>query len=144
MPKIPVGNTFLKRQTPPTLFDRLPAVGRQLDVVEQGDSGEPGLFYTHPNGTLWVGDCVRWLESLKPASVDMVFADPPYNIGKADWDEFASHDDYLEWSLRWIEQAARVLKPHGSLYVCGFSEILADLRRPAAEVAVHSLKTGAA
>ena len=76
---------------------------------------------------------MRWLESLEPASVDMVFADPPYNIGKADWDEFESHDDYMEWSLRWIEQAARVLKPHGSLYVCGFSEILADLRRPAAE-----------
>ena len=102
--------------------------------MEQGDSGEPRLFYTHPNGTLWVGDCVRWLESLEPASVDMVFADPPYNIGKADWDEFALHDEYLQWSLRWIEQAARVLKPHGSLYVCGFSEILADLRRPAAEL----------
>ena len=31
---------------------------------------------------------------------DLVFADPPYNIGKADWDEFELHDAYIEWSLR--------------------------------------------
>ena len=61
----------------------------------------------------------------------MVFADPPYNIGKADWDHFESHDEYIAWSVEWIELAARALKPTGSLYVCGFSEILADLRRPA-------------
>ena len=65
--------------------------------------------------------------------MDLIFADPPYNIGKADWDEFESHDAYIEWSLRWIELASRALKPHGSLYVCGFSEILADMRRPAAK-----------
>ena len=51
---------------------------------------------------------MRWLESLEPASVDLIFADPPYNIGKADWDEFDSHDDYIEWSLRWIELASRL------------------------------------
>jgi hypothetical protein len=79
MPKIPVGNTFLKRQPPHTLFDQLPAIGKQHEAGGPADSGEPRLFYTHPNGTLWIGDCVRWLESLEAASVDMVFADPPYN-----------------------------------------------------------------
>ncbi len=133
MPKIPVGNTFLERQPSHTLFDRLPAVGRRHEAGEPADAAEPRLFYTHPNGMLSVGDSVRWLKSLEPASVDLIFADPPYNIGKADWDEFDSHDDYIAWSLRWIGEAARVLKPHGSLYVCGFSEILADLRRPAAQ-----------
>jgi site-specific DNA-methyltransferase (adenine-specific) len=108
-------------------------VGLRHKIQEDETQVSPEAFYTHPNGTLWVGDSVRWLESLEPASVDLIFADPPYNIGKADWDEFDSHDAYIEWSLRWIELASRVLKPHGSLYVCGFSEILADLRRPAAE-----------
>ena len=37
----------------------------------------------------------------------------------------------MDWSLQWIEEAARVLKPNGTLYVCGFSEILADLKLPA-------------
>ncbi|MFR2086266.1 MAG: DNA-methyltransferase [Bifidobacterium bifidum] len=49
---------------------------------------------------------------------------------KADWDDFGSQERYIEWSMRWIEQASRILKPTGSLYVCGFSEILADLKHP--------------
>jgi site-specific DNA-methyltransferase (adenine-specific) len=133
MPKIPVGNTFLARAVSPPLFDQLPPIGQRHEVHNQDDPALPQLFYSHPNGNLWVGDSIEWLRSLEPASVDLVFADPPYNIGKADWDEFQSHDAYIEWSLRWIELASRVLKPQGSLFVCGFSEILADLRRPAAK-----------
>lgn len=89
------------------------------------------LFYRHPNGELWLGDAVDWLRSLPPASVDLIFADPPYNIKKAEWDSFESQQAYVEWSMKWIEQAARVLKPEGSLYVCGYSEVLADLKLPA-------------
>lgn len=63
-------------------------------------------------------------------SVDLVFADPPYNIKKAEWDTFDNHQAYVAWSVQWIEQAARVLKPAGTLYICGFSEILADLKAP--------------
>lgn len=87
--------------------------------------------YAHPNGELLVGDAVKWLHSLEAESVDLIFADPPYNIKKAEWDTFESQQKYVDWSLLWIEQAARVLKPTGTLYVCGFSEILADLKLPA-------------
>ncbi|WP_448604096.1 DNA-methyltransferase [Thermoleptolyngbya sp.] len=89
------------------------------------------LQYTHAHGRLYQGDSVEWLASLATDSVDLVFADPPYNLKKAEWDHFASQEQYIAWSLGWIEQAARVLKPTGSLYICGFSEILADLKRPA-------------
>ncbi len=89
------------------------------------------LQYTHAHGRLYRGDSVEWLASLATDSVDLVFADPPYNLKKAEWDHFASQEQYIAWSLGWIEQAARVLKPTGSLYICGFSEILADLKRPA-------------
>lgn len=92
---------------------------------------EPTLFYQHPNGKIWIGDAVVWLQSLPDSSVDLVFADPPYNIKKAEWDTFKSQQAYLEWSLLWIKQAARVLKDTGTLYVCGFSEILADIKLPA-------------
>ena len=122
MPKIQVGNTFLQRRSPPSLFDHIEPIGQRHELIEQADPLSPRAFYSHPHGTLWIGDCMRWLGSLEPASVDLIFADPPYNIGKADWDEFDSHDAYIEWSIRWIELASRALKPHGSLYVCGFSE----------------------
>ena len=71
-----------------------------------------------------------WLKSLKASSVDMIFADPPYNIKKADWDSFESQEAYISWSMEWISEASRVLKKTGSLFVCGFSEIFADLKHP--------------
>jgi site-specific DNA-methyltransferase (adenine-specific) len=86
------------------------------------------LVCTTELGRLARGDALAWLPTLPAASVDLVFADPPYNIGKASWDNFASDQAYLAWSERWIGEAARVLKPSGSIYVCGFSERLADLK----------------
>jgi len=91
----------------------------------------PVLFYSHPNGALWVGEARAWLRSLETESVDLIFADPPYNLKKAEWDTFESQQEYVHWSLQWIEEAARVLKPTGTLYICGFSEVLADLKLPA-------------
>jgi site-specific DNA-methyltransferase (adenine-specific) len=88
------------------------------------------ISYRNQNGCLYEGDSLVWLKLLQKNSVDLVFADPPYNLNKADWDNFESQEVYIEWSLQWIEEAARILKPNGSLYICGFSEILADLKHP--------------
>ncbi|OGR83854.1 MAG: restriction endonuclease subunit M [Elusimicrobia bacterium RIFCSPLOWO2_01_FULL_54_10] len=86
------------------------------------------LQYETKNGKLFCGDSLEWLSSLKDGSVDLIVADPPYNIKKTEWDCFESHAEYVEWSRRWIERASRVLKPFGTLYVFGFSEILADIK----------------
>lgn len=94
---------------------------------------DQSLYYRHPNGEIWLGDSLQWLKKLPDESVDLVFADPPYNIKKADWDSFESQEVYVEWSMQWISQAARVLKTNGTMYVCGFSEILADLKHPASK-----------
>lgn len=128
MPTKPVGNRFLERTAELPLFSGEEAVGRVQPRPERG----PWTYYEHPSGTLTCGDALEWLASLEPESVDLAFADPPYNLGKADWDSFESHDAYVEWAVEWIALVARALKPTGSLYVCGFSEILADLRRPGA------------
>jgi site-specific DNA-methyltransferase (adenine-specific) len=79
-------------------------------------------------GKLYNMDVIKFLGQLENNSVDMIFADPPYNINKAEWDTFQSQQEYVEWSLEWIREANRVLKENGTLYVCGFSEILADLK----------------
>ena len=89
---------------------------------------EVHLHYENKLGKLFLGDSLAWLKSLKSETVDLVFADPPYNINKADWDNFESHEHYVAWSRDWLKQAARVLKKDGTLYVCGFSEILADVK----------------
>lgn len=122
------GSGPFPRNTSNTFF----GVKESRGVIRNTDpeSQTPQLYYEHPNGQLWRGDAIAWLRGLPSESVDLVFADPPYNIKKAEWDDFESHQAYVEWSVRWIEEAARVLKPEGTLYICGFSEILADLKAP--------------
>lgn len=88
-------------------------------------------LFCRANGLLYQADSIDWLKQLPANSVDMVFADPPYNIKKADWDKFESQEQYIEWSMQWMKEAARILKPAGSLFICGFTEILADLKHPA-------------
>jgi site-specific DNA-methyltransferase (adenine-specific) len=84
-------------------------------------------------GSLYSVDANKFLRSLDTESVDLIFADPPYNIKKAEWDTFASQKQYVEWSSEWIREASRVLTKQGSLYICGFSEILADLKWAASQ-----------
>ena len=125
---------FARAKRPPDqadLFGAARARGIRLPVADGLPPEEPRKVYEHPNGSLWQGDAARWLQTVPDASVDLVVADPPYSIKKAEWDTFESQQAYVEWSLGWIREAARVLTPVGTLYVCGFSEILADLRLPA-------------
>lgn len=112
--------------------DKMILMGRLRDIIPDNLSPEhPTLFYTHPNGNIWIGDALHWLSSIESETVDLIFADPPYNINKADWDTFESQSAYVEWSIKWVKEAARVLKPNGTLYICGFSEIIADIKLPA-------------
>lgn len=127
-----MGKTLLRNKTIPTFFGELQVKGEKLFVdFKQKQNEEPSLFYQHPHGQLWQGSSINWLKSLEAESIDLIFADPPYNIKKADWDTFESQEEYIKFSMQWIEQASRVLKPTGTLFICGFSEILADLKHPA-------------
>ncbi len=106
---------------------------RKEDVTKKNLSTEVKIHHTNSKGTLYTGDSIEWLKNLPSSSVDLVFADPPYNINKADWDSFESQEHYIAWSMQWISESARILKNTGSLYICGFSEILADLKHPASK-----------
>jgi site-specific DNA-methyltransferase (adenine-specific) len=86
------------------------------------------IRYTTSLGQLLHGDGLAWLRQAPEASVDLVVADPPYGIRKAEWDTFESIQSYVAWSREWVEECARILRPHGSLYICGFSEILAEVQ----------------
>ena len=102
-----------------------PSIQRPIDIFA---TRAATTSYEAPNGELFVGDSATWLRSIKDASVDLIVADPPYNIGKAEWDDLGTMKEYVAWCVEWAQEAARVLKPTGSMYVCGFSEILADVK----------------
>ncbi len=126
-----MGKTLSRNTEIPSFFGTIQLKGERLEIDTTKDINTPSLFYKHQNGELWQGNSIDWLKSLKSESVDLIFADPPYNIKKADWDTFESQEEYIKFSIQWIEQAARVLKPTGTLFICGFSEILADIKHPA-------------
>ena len=62
---------------------------------------------------LRLGDCLEVMKSIPDKSVDAVITDPPYNIGKADWDKI---ENYINWCGSWIIECQRVLKDNGSFY----------------------------
>lgn len=126
--------TYTRNKEIVTFFGEPMHKGTYLEIDNNElDPEFPALFYKHPNGEIWVGDAIAWLRTLESESVDLIFADPPYNIKKAEWDTFESQQEYVNWSIQWIEETARVLKSTGTLYICGFSEILADLKLPASK-----------
>lgn len=123
---------------PPSLQVELPVFPTQGTVhALNSPNCVAQLHYENSGGKLFQGDAIGWLKSLKASSADLVFADPPYNIKKAEWDDFKTMQAYVAWSREWIAEAARVLKPNGTLYVCGFSEIIADVKVAVAPLFAH-------
>ncbi len=90
---------------------------------------------TLPVDTILVGDCITHMNALPAGSVDLVFADPPYNLQLEDgltrpdqsrvdavdddWDKFQSFAHYDAFTRAWLKAARRVLKPDGALWVIG-------------------------
>ena len=72
-------------------------------------------------------DIIEVLRGLKNESAQIVIADPPYNIGKdfGNKSDKQPMDEYLRWCDEWIEGCLRVLKDDGTMFIYGFSEILA-------------------
>ncbi len=82
-------------------------------------------------GTIVRGDCIATMNAWPAESVDLVFADPPYNIGFAydgHYEDTKSDDEYLGWTYDWIDAATRLLKPSGSMYILIGDEYAAETR----------------
>lgn len=75
-------------------------------------------------------DCITGMKKITSESVDIVICDPPYNIGKdfGNDSDKQKMDEYLLWCDEWIKECLRILKPNGTMYIYGFSEILAFIR----------------
>lgn len=70
------------------------------------------------------GDVLKGLSELPSESIDLIFADPPYNIGK-DFDGLVENwkeEEFLEWCYTWLDECYRVLKPSGTFYLMNSTE----------------------
>lgn len=72
-------------------------------------------------------DCIEFMKTLESDSAQIVLCDPPYNIGKdfGNDSDKQKMNDYLIWCDNWINECLRILKPNGTMFIYGFSEILA-------------------
>ncbi|MFY9831353.1 MAG: site-specific DNA-methyltransferase [Methylocystis sp.] len=106
----------------------------QLKVTRTG-SRVSGLPRAVSRNSVLRGDSVEILRAMAPESVDLVFADPPYNLQLAnkltrpdqslvagvddDWDKFADFAEYDAFTRDWLEAARRVMKPQATIFVIG-------------------------
>ncbi len=91
--------------------------------------------YNLPLNKIIKGDCIKSMRSLPDNSIDVIFADPPYNLqlkndlSRPDsskvngvtegWDRFKSFEEYDKFTKDWISEAQRILKPEGTIWVIG-------------------------
>ena len=83
-------------------------------------TGAPAPYYVSAVGALFADDCLTVLPFVADESVDTVFADPPFNLGKKYGKR--SNDDlsdsgYMEWCRKWVAESARALKPGGAFFL---------------------------
>jgi modification methylase len=112
----------------------------QIQVSRTGTSRArrlpaPGATPTVPLDQILVGDCIEMINRLPAESVDLVFADPPYNLQLEgalsrpdqsvvdavddDWDKFSSFSVYDQFTRDWLKAVRRVMKKNATLFVIG-------------------------
>ena len=85
--------------------------------------------------SILLGDCIKIMKDIPDNSIDLIFADPPYNLQlqgelwrpnqtKVDavndkWDKFSSFEEYDNFSIEWLKECRRILNPEGSIWVIG-------------------------
>ena len=110
-------------------------VGEKARLRAVKEVARPDLPPNLPLGRILDGDCVEAMRGLPDASIDLVFADPPYNLqlggdlSRPDgshvdavtdhWDQFASFAIYDQFTKDWLTEVKRILKPNGALWVIG-------------------------
>jgi site-specific DNA-methyltransferase (adenine-specific) len=81
-------------------------------------------------GRIHQGDCLDLLQQIESGTIDLVFADPPFNIGYQ-YDQYHDRqddEDYVAWSRAWMDEVHRVLKPNGTFWLAIGDEYAAELK----------------
>jgi site-specific DNA-methyltransferase (adenine-specific) len=106
-----------------------------MDLRDFEAFGEPGAM-------VYLADCVALMKIMPPASVDMIFADPPYRLSNGGvtiksgslatvnngaWDRSMGFQADHRFNVGWLKEARRILKSHGTIWVTGTHHIIFSL-----------------
>src|SRR5262245_39613289 len=97
------------------------------------------MWSEHPMNAIQHGDCIEEMNGLPAESVDLVFADPPFNIGYS-YDVYRdslTDRRYLDWSRDWMRAAHRILKGNGAFWLAIGDEYAAELKIEAQKLGFH-------
>jgi len=114
----------------------VPGSKSRIQVSRNGMTARlPAVRRSVPEDEIIIGDCLAELARLPDGSVDLIFADPPYNLQLEgalsrpdqsvvdavddDWDKFASFAHYDDFTRKWLIEARRILKPDATIFVIG-------------------------
>ena len=131
-----------------------------LEKVNRRKAAAPVAPVALPLDSILMGDCVAAMRSLPSKSVDMIFADPPYNLQLGgdlarpdgshvdavtdDWDKFDSLAVYDRFTREWLAEARRILKDDGTIWViCSYHNIFkvgSAIQKPRSWIAEPTLK----
>lgn len=101
-------------------FDKVKEISALLSKKEENPITELRPYFSNEWGRLYNADCQQFLRTLPSNSVDLIFADPPFNLNKT-YDPGIKDDltvsAYLSWTYKWLDECIRVLKPGGRIFV---------------------------
>ncbi len=97
---------------------------------------EPASISSPPAGRIHQGDCIKLMRQLEAGTIDLVFADPPFNIGY-EYDQYDDRQDgheYIDWSTEWMGEVHRALKDTGTFWLSIGDEYAAELKVAASQI----------
>lgn len=111
-------------RVPPTYkksyYENIKNIASLLERSENNVYTDLKPYYENHYGKLFNADCIEVMQGLKTESVDLIFADPPFNLGKTydpGIEDCMSMSDYINWTYNWLDECVRLLKPGGRIFV---------------------------
>ncbi|MBH8609353.1 site-specific DNA-methyltransferase [Thermoactinomyces sp. CICC 10521] len=98
----------------------LELIADEISSVEQEVKSNHELSFTTEYGKMFQGDCLSLMKTMEDESIDLIFADPPFNLDKkyeSGINDKVSELEYLEWTEKWVLECVRLLKQGGSLFI---------------------------
>ncbi len=100
--------------------DQINQIIKKIDEKKDEIPAIPPLVRKTKWGKLYQGDCLDLIQHMDDDCVDLIFADPPFNLNKlypSNIDDNLKSDEYLKWCEQWLDKCIRILKPGGSFFI---------------------------
>ena len=101
-------------------FSKIKEIASLLDEEDVSIPAKLTPYFENKAGQLYNADCIEVLKSLPDGCVDLVFADPPFNLGKTydpGIEDNMTMSHYVNWMYEWLDECARILKPGGRIFI---------------------------